>query len=150
MYGEIQASELTEFIPFICTSAIRGQILVFFLFTLRIGRCVLLALANSSVITMGVETPVGPQFWEPSFTFRGQKSLMVVTFVVYWYGKIYFHLMHLLKIYDTKSYNPVYLNTNNIFVWGKSFFFIMYQKVTIELVKLLNLTVLSSSLTKWV
>ena len=55
----------------------------FFLFTLRIGRCVLLALADSSVITMGVEAPVGPQFWEPSFTFRGQKSLMVVTFVVY-------------------------------------------------------------------
>ena len=31
------------------------------------------------------------QFWEPSFTFGGQKSLMAMTFLVYWHGKRYFH-----------------------------------------------------------
>ena len=45
MYGKMQASRLTEFIPFICTSTIWGQILfqnVYILnslFTLRGGRC---------------------------------------------------------------------------------------------------------------
>ena len=33
----------------------------------------------------------GSQFWEPSFTFGGQKSLMAVTFLVYWHGRRYFH-----------------------------------------------------------
>ena len=31
----------------------------------------------------GMAASAGSQFWEPSFTFGGQKSLMVVTFLVY-------------------------------------------------------------------
>ena len=33
----------------------------------------------------------GSQFWEASFTFEGQKSLMSVTFLIYWHGRRYFH-----------------------------------------------------------
>ena len=29
-------------------------------------------------------------FWEPSFTFGSQKSLMAVTFLAHWYGRKYF------------------------------------------------------------
>ena len=36
------------------------------------------------------------QFWELAFTFGGQKSLMTVTFLVYWYGQRYFHFTFLL------------------------------------------------------
>jgi hypothetical protein len=44
---------------------------------------------NSSAITLGEwAASVGSQFWEPSFTFGGQKSLMAVTFLVY--GRRYF------------------------------------------------------------
>ena len=38
-----------------------------------------------------VAASVGSQFGEPSFTSGGQKSLMAVTFPVYWYGRRYFH-----------------------------------------------------------
>ena len=31
----------------------------------------------------GMAASAGSQFWEPSFTFGGQKSLIVVTFLVY-------------------------------------------------------------------
>ena len=39
----------------------------------------------------GVAASTGSQFWEPSFTFEGQRSLMALTFFVYWYGRRYFH-----------------------------------------------------------
>ena len=39
----------------------------------------------------GAAASCGLQFWEPSFTFEGQKSLMAVTFLAYWYGRRYFH-----------------------------------------------------------
>ena len=56
---------------------------------------------SSSAITMGegVSASTGSQFGEPSFTFGGQKSLMAVTFVVYWYsGDIFISLLkHLIK-----------------------------------------------------
>ena len=35
----------------------------------------------------GAVSSAGLQFWEPSFTFRGQKSLMAGTVLVYWYGR---------------------------------------------------------------
>ena len=35
----------------------------------------------------GVAAYAGSQFWEPSFTFGGQKSLRGVPFLVCWYGK---------------------------------------------------------------
>ena len=37
------------------------------------------------------------QFWEPSFTYGDQKSLMAVTFLVYWYGRRYFHFTNSWK-----------------------------------------------------
>ena len=39
----------------------------------------------------GVAASAGSQFWETLFTFGGQKLLMAVTFLVYWYGRRYFH-----------------------------------------------------------
>ena len=56
---------------------------------------------RSSAITLdggvgwgdGVAASVGSQFGEHSFTFGGQKSLTVVTFLVYGYGRRYFHFM---------------------------------------------------------
>ena len=38
-----------------------------------------------------VAASVGLHFWESSFTFGGQKSLTTVIFLVYWYGRRYFH-----------------------------------------------------------
>ena len=46
---------------------------------------------SSSAITLGGGSVHWSQFWELSFTFGGQKSLMAVTFLVYWYGRRYFH-----------------------------------------------------------
>ena len=87
MYGKIQASGLSEFIPFICTSALGGGVggaNPVFLFTLRSGRWPLLAfpqlLSNHG---RGLTASVGCQFWEPSFTFGGQKSTMAMIFPVY-------------------------------------------------------------------
>ena len=63
------------------------------LFTLWSGRWLLIASPSSSAITtQGVAASPRSQFWEPSFTFEGQKLLMAVTFLVYWYGRRYFHL----------------------------------------------------------
>ena len=47
----------------------------------------------------GVSASTGLQFGQLSFTFGGQKSLMAVTFVVYWYsGDIFISpLKHLIK-----------------------------------------------------
>ena len=39
----------------------------------------------------GLRVSPGLQFWETSFTFGGQKLLMAMTFLVYWYGRRYFH-----------------------------------------------------------
>ena len=38
-----------------------------------------------------VAASAGSQFGEPSLTFGDQKSLMAVKFLVYWYGRRYFH-----------------------------------------------------------
>ena len=52
---------------------------------------------SASATTLGIlltaikATSSGSQFWEPSFTFGGQKLLMAVTFLVPWSGKRYFH-----------------------------------------------------------
>ena len=52
----------------------------------------------------GVAASAGSKFWEPSFTFGGQKLLMVVTFLVYWYGRKYFHITVLnLEALDYKA-----------------------------------------------
>ena len=48
--------------------------------------CVLHSPSSLVVILVGGSIPWS-QLWEPSFTFGGQKSLMAVTFFVYWYGK---------------------------------------------------------------
>ena len=85
----MQASGLTEFIPFICTSATWGQSC--FLDHLKEWHICYLHSPSSSAITMGVAASTGSQFWEPSFTFEGQRSLMALTFFVYWYGRRYFH-----------------------------------------------------------
>ena len=69
------------------------------LFTLRGGRWLLLAFPSSSAITMvagGVAASPG-SVWEPSFTTGDQKSLMAVTFLVYWYGRRYFHFTNSWK-----------------------------------------------------
>ena len=39
----------------------------------------------------GVAASTGSQFWEPSFTFEGQRLLMALIFFVYLYGRRYFH-----------------------------------------------------------
>ena len=64
------------------------------LFTLRSGpggRWLLLALPQLLSNHHGVWQLWLDLFWEPSFTFGGQKLLMAVTFLVYWYGRRYFH-----------------------------------------------------------
>ena len=67
------------------------------LFILRGGRWLLLAFPSSSAITMeGWQHPLD-QFWEPSFTTGDQKSLMSVTFLVYWYGRRYFYFTNSWK-----------------------------------------------------
>ena len=74
MYRKTQASGLTEFIPFICTSAIPGQSC----FLTHLASCTPPAPQQS---LLGVAA--GSQFGEPAFTFGGQKSLMAVTFLAY-------------------------------------------------------------------
>ena len=62
------------------------------LFTLRSGRWLLLA--YSQLLSNHLDRwqhPLDLSFGEPSFTFGGQKSLMAVTFLVYWHGRRYFH-----------------------------------------------------------
>ena len=43
-----------------------------------------------------VAASAGSQFGEPSLTFGDQKSLMAVTFLVYWYGRRYFHFTNVI------------------------------------------------------
>ena len=92
MYGKTAASGLTELIPFICISAIWGQILFPCSPEGVADGCILHSRRPStSAISVGVEAFGGLQFGELSFTFGGQKSLMAVTFLVYWYDRRYFH-----------------------------------------------------------
>ena len=72
------------------TSALRGQacFLVHFKEWQMAASCLLPALQQSP---WGVAVSTPSQFGEPSFTFGGQKSLMAVTFLIYWYGSRYFH-----------------------------------------------------------
>ena len=79
MYGKMQASGLTEFISFICTSGIWGQIL--FLVHLKewlvAASCIFPALQQSPWGAGGLCWIMGIvfHFGEPSFTFGCQKPL---------------------------------------------------------------------------
>ena len=84
MYGKMQDSGFTEFIPFICTSAIWGQSC----FLVDLASCIPPAPQQSP---WEVAASPESQFWESSFTFGGQKSLMTVTFLIYLYGRRNFH-----------------------------------------------------------
>ena len=69
------ASGLTEFIPFICTSAIWANLVSLFTF--------LLAFPQLLSSHCGVAAATGSQYWEPLFTSGAQESLMAVTFLIY-------------------------------------------------------------------
>ena len=80
MYGKMQVSGLTEFIPFICTSAIWGQILfvcLFFNFSHPPGLFSIHCRGGDCRRSAGSQASC--PFWEPSVTFGGLKSLMAVT-----------------------------------------------------------------------
>ena len=99
MYGKMQASGLAEFIPFTCTSAIWGQIQ--FPCSPRGMQPLKFLLDFSQLLSShleGVAASVRSQFWEPSFTFGGQKSLMAVIILLYWYGRRYFHFTKIISI----------------------------------------------------
>jgi len=85
----MQVSGLAGLVPFISTSATWNNPVS--LFTLRSGRWLLLVLPQLLSNHRGRWQHRLDQFWERSFTFGGQKSLMAVTFLVYWYGRSYFH-----------------------------------------------------------
>ena len=62
--------------------------------TLQGGGCgegCFLPAPSCSAITLGGGGICSSQLGEPSFSFGGQKSLMAVTFLAYWYGRRYFH-----------------------------------------------------------
>ena len=83
MYGKMQAAGLTELIPFKCTLAIWGKscLLVHLKEWQMAVSCIP---SSSSAITIGGwQASAGSQFWEPSFTFGGQKLLMAMIFHVY-------------------------------------------------------------------
>ena len=86
---------LTDFIPFICNSAIRAILFPCSPWFLRPPA------PQQSL--WGLVASAGSQFWEPSFTFGGQKSLMAVTFLVYWHGKRRFHFTQVTH----KNGNPL-------------------------------------------
>ena len=77
MYGKMQASQLTELIPFICNSAIWSQscFLVHLKEWQMAASCISPAPQQSPQV---VAASARSQFWEPSFTFGSQKSLMAV------------------------------------------------------------------------
>ena len=94
VYGKMQTSGLSEFIPFIGTSAARGQIcfqMLYILnsfFTTRGGRCDGWLLLASHLFTPPAIAMVGGggicwMFWEPSFTLGGLKSLTAVTYLAH-------------------------------------------------------------------
>ena len=95
MYGKMQASGLTGFIPFICSSAIWGQPC----FPVHLKKQQMAASCIPQLLSRhhgGWQYPLD-QFWEPSFTTGDQKSLMAVIFLVYWYGRRYFHFANSWK-----------------------------------------------------
>ena len=67
-----QASGLTDFLPFICFSAVWGQSC----FLVHLASCISPAPQH---LPWGVAASSGLQFWLPLFTFGSQKSLMAVT-----------------------------------------------------------------------
>ena len=60
-----------------------------------------------------VAASAASQFWEPSFTFEGQKLLMSVTFLIYWYGRRYFHF-RVIMWEPEKVYMPMLRLSNPI------------------------------------
>ena len=76
MFRKLQASGLTEFIPFLCTSAIWSQSC----FLVHLASCISQLLSNHRG---GVAASAGLQVWEPLFTLGGQKLLMAGIFLVY-------------------------------------------------------------------
>ena len=92
MYGKMQASGLTECNSFICSSAIWGQSCFFVHLKEWVADGCFLHSPAPQQSPWWVAASPGSKFWEPSLTFGGQKSLMAVTFLVYWYGKkCFFH-----------------------------------------------------------
>ena len=89
MHGKMQASGLTEFLPFICTSAVWGQPVSFFTF--------FPAFPNSSTVTVGGGR--GNIHWitfqKRSFSFGGQKSIMAVSRLLIWQEIFSFHRANL-------------------------------------------------------
>ena len=88
------------------------------LFTLRSGIWLLLTLPHLFSNHHEGWWHLLDQFWETLFTFGGQKSLMTVTFLVYWYGRRYFHII--LKI-NFLTYIKI-----NTFTWFQSLIRIMW------------------------
>ena len=83
MYGKMQASGLTELIPFVlCLSPVPCSPKEW-------------AMAVSHILPGLQQSPWGLasysrlQFWEPLFTIGGQNLLMAVTFLVYWYSRYF-------------------------------------------------------------
>ena len=75
-YVRADVSPWAHRIPsFICTSAVWGQSC----FLIHLASCIPPAPQQS---LWGVAGSAGLQFWGPSFTFGGQKSLVAVTFLV--------------------------------------------------------------------
>ena len=80
MHRRMQASRLTEFISFICTSASWGQIL--FLLRLKEWQMAASRIPPAPQQSLGgVVASPGSQAGEPSFTFGGQKSLRLWHFL---------------------------------------------------------------------
>jgi len=80
MYGKMQASGLTDFIPFTCTSGAKYCFLVHLKEWQMAAPCIPPTPQRSP---WEVAASIGSQFWEPSFTFGGQKLMVAVTFLVY-------------------------------------------------------------------
>ena len=66
MYGKMQASGLTEFIPFLRTSAIWDQSC----FLVHFASCILAAPQQSP---LGMSASAGSQFWEHDFKLKSLK-----------------------------------------------------------------------------
>ena len=67
MYGKMKAPGLTEFTPFLCTSAIWGQSC----FLVHLASC---KAAYSAASQQSLWAPAGSLFEEPSFTFPLEKG----------------------------------------------------------------------------
>ena len=80
------------------------------LFTLRSGRWLLLA--SPQLLSNQRGGWQHWKFWEPSFTFGGQKSLMAVTFLVDMAGDIFISQMHVLICWSLPG------NQHELLFWG--------------------------------